>query len=80
MRQQWPLAAAVFLTLEDEHGLIPLAVLPAQWERLKGALRGPLVVVEGQISRRDDTLKVSVERAWPLALGLGCHRGRADWR
>ena len=30
VRRQRPLAAAVFLTLEDEHGLIPLAVWPAQ--------------------------------------------------
>ncbi len=80
VRRQRPLAAAVFLTLEDEFGLIPLAVWPAQWERLKGALRRSLVVVEGQISRRDDTLNVAAQNAWPLALHLDYRYGRRDWR
>ena len=80
VRRQRPLAAAVFLTLEDEFGLIPLAVWPAQWERLKGALRRSLVVVEGQVSRRDDTLNVAVQNAWPLALDLDHRHGRQDWR
>lgn len=80
VRRQRPLATAVFLTLEDEFGLIPLAVWPAQWERLKGALRRSLVVVEGQISRRDDTLNVAAQNAWPLALHLDYRYGRRDWR
>ena len=80
VRRQRPLAAAVFLTLEDEYGLIPLAVWPAQWERLKGALRRSIIVVEGTVSRRDDTLNVAVQDAWPLALDLDHRHGRADWR
>ena len=80
VRRQRPLAAAVFLTLEDEFGLIPLAVWPAQWERLKGALRRSLVVVEGQVSRRDDTLNVAVQKAWPLAVDLDYRHERRDWR
>ena len=80
VRRQRPLAAAVFLTLEDEFGLIPLAVWPARWERLKGALRRSLVVVEGQVSRRDDTLNVAVQKAWPLAVDLDYRHGRRDWR
>ena len=80
VRRQRPLAAAVFLTLEDEYGLIPLAVWPAQWERLKGALRRSLVVVEGRVSRRDDTLNVAVQTAWPLALDIDYRHGWRDWR
>ena len=80
VRRQRPLAAAVFLTLEDEFGLIPLAVWPAQWERLKGALRRSLVVVEGRVSRRDDTLNVAAQKAWPLAVDLDYRHGRRDWR
>ena len=80
VRRQRPLAAAVFLTLEDETGLIPLAVWPAQWERLKGALRHSLVVVEGEVSRRDDTLNIAVQKAWPLSVGLDDRLGRPDWR
>ncbi len=80
VRRQRPLATAVFLTLEDAFGLIPLAVWPAQWERLKGALCRSLVVVEGWISRRDDTLNVAAQNAWPLALHLDYRYGRQDWR
>ena len=80
VRRQRHLAAAVFLTLEDEFGRYPLAVWPAQWERLKGALRRALVVVEGTVSRRDDTLNVAVRNAWPLAVDLNDRRGRRDWR
>ena len=70
----------MFLTLEDEYGLIPLAVWPAQWERLKGVLRRSLVVVESAVSRRDDTLNVAVQQAWPLEMNLDYRRGRRDWR
>ena len=80
VRRQRPLAAAVFLTLEDEFGLIPLAVWPAEWERLKGALRHTLVVVEGSVSRRDDTLNVVAKKAWPLSVNLDNIRRRPDWR
>ena len=66
VRRQRPLAKAVFMTLEDETGLIPLAVWPAEWERLKGALGHRLVMVEGEISRRDNTLNIAVHGAWPL--------------
>ena len=80
VRRQRPLSAAVFLTLEDEFGLIPLAVWPTEWERLKGALRHTLVVVEGTVSRRDDTLNVVVKKAWPLSVNLDNIRSRPDWR
>ncbi len=80
VRRQRPLAAAVFLTLEDEFGLVPLAVWPAEWERLKGALRHTLVVVEGTVSRRDDTLNVVAKKAWPLSVNLDNIRRRPDWR
>ena len=36
--RQRPLARAVFLTLEDEWGLIPIAVWEGRWERMKYAL------------------------------------------
>lgn len=80
VRRQRPLAAAVFLTLEDEHGQIPLAVWPAQWERLKSALRRSVIVLEGQVSRRDDILNVAVQKAWLLALVLDNRHVRMDWQ
>jgi error-prone DNA polymerase len=81
VRRQRPLARAVFLTLEDEFGLIPVAVWEQRWETLKHVLRRPLVVIEGEISRRDNTLNVMAERAWPLRADLALHAGSGhDWR
>ena len=70
VRRQRPLAQAVFLTLEDEWGLIPVTVWEQRWRRLREALRRPVVVVVGRVSRRDGTLSVVAERAWPLE-GVG---------
>ena len=80
VRRQRPLAKAVFLTLEDEWGLIPIAVWEGRWERLKHALRRPLVMIEGTVSRRDNTLNVMAERAWPLSLPFDDRHRRQDWR
>ena len=80
MRRQRPLAKAVFPTLEREWGLIPVAVWQARWERLKHVLHRPLVVIEGTISRRDNTLKVMARRAWPLSLAFDDRHRWQDWR
>jgi len=60
---QHPLAHAYFITLEDEHGLIPLIIWPSVYERYKARLRQPLLVVEGAISRREGTINVVVKSA-----------------
>ena len=80
VRRQRPLAKAVFLTLEYEWGLIPIAVWEGRWERLKHALRRPLVVIEGIVSRRDNTLNVMAERAWPLSVSFDDRHRRQDWQ
>lgn len=81
VRRQRPLAKAVFLTLEDEWGLIPVTVWEQRWRRLRAALRQPVVVVAGKVSRRDGTLSVVAERAWPLeGVGLLAGSARPDWR
>ena len=80
VHRQRPLAKAVFMTLEDETGLIPLAVWPAEWKRLKGALGHRLVLVEGEISRRDDTLNIAVYGAWPLGWPSSSLSEPRSWR
>ena len=40
VRRQRPLARAVFLTLEDERSLIPIAVWESRWEHLKKPCAG----------------------------------------
>ncbi len=78
--RQRPLAKAVFLTLEDEWSLIPIAVWEGRWDRLKYALRRRLVVIEDTVSRRDNTLNVMAERAWPLSVPFDYRHRRQDWQ
>ena len=56
----------MFLTLEDEWGLTPVVAWEQKWRELRWALSRPLVVVAGKVSRRDGTLSVMAERAWPV--------------
>lgn len=66
IRLQWPLGKAVFVTLEDEYGHIPLILWPAVYERYGHVFKEPLVVVQGTVSRRDETMNIVVESARPL--------------
>ena len=61
-----PLAKAVFITLEDEHGHIPLIVWPKTYERLRNTLKSPFVLVTGAVSRREGTMNIVVQDARPL--------------
>ena len=63
VRRQRPLAKAVFITLEDEFGHVPLIVWPKTWDRLRDTLKEPYLIVEGRVSRREGTLNVVVQRA-----------------
>ena len=63
IRRQRPLSRAVFMTLEDEFGHIPLMVMPKVYERYRMVLREPLVKVWGVASRREGTLNIVVHHA-----------------
>jgi error-prone DNA polymerase len=65
VRQRPPSAKGhVFLTLEDEEGLINLIVRPRVYERYRNALRGaPLLWVEGCVQREGGAIGVLVYRA-----------------
>ena len=80
VRRQRPLAKAVFLTLEDEFGMIPVVVWEHRWPRLRRALRQPLAVVQGELSRRDGALNLVADRAWQLDGGLDGLGTSRDWR
>ena len=66
IRRQRPLARAVFITLEDEHGHIPLIVWPKTYARLRNALKAPFIVARGTVSRREGTMNIVVHDARPL--------------
>ncbi len=66
IRRQRPLAKAVFITLEDEHGHIPMVVWPKSYARLRNELKAPFLVVTGVMSRREGTYNLVVEKAKPM--------------
>lgn len=66
VRRQKPRGKTVFITLEDEFGLIPLVVWEDTYAILKDILNAPLLIVSGKISRREGTLNIIVERARAL--------------
>lgn len=74
IRRQRPLGRAVFITLEDDTGHIPLIVWPDTYENYKGALTKPLILVTGIISRRDGTFNIELVEAQALRLPAPEHK------
>ena len=66
IRRQRPLAKAVYITLEDEYGHIPMVVWPKNYARLRNELKAPFLVVTGAMSRHDETLNLVVEQVKPM--------------
>ena len=62
VRRQQPHARAVFITLEDEFGHTPLVVWPTVYERYRLALRDPVLIMRGEVSRRDSTFNIIVKQ------------------
>ena len=63
IRRQRPLAKAVFITLEDEWGHIPLVVWPQAFREYRAVLKEPVLKVRGIVSRREGTLNIVVTHA-----------------
>jgi error-prone DNA polymerase len=74
VRQRPPTAKGhVFITLEDEEGLVDLIVRPDVYQRYRGVLRGaPLLLVEGRLQREGHALSVLVHRAAALRHSGNC--------
>ena len=68
VRQRPPTAGGhVFVTLENEDGLINLIVRPDVYERYRQALRNaPLLLVEGRLQREGNAVSVLVSKATSL--------------
>lgn len=58
-----------FLTLEDETGIGNAVITPRRYADLRGVLSTqPLVVLSGEIQRKDDVTHLKVDRMEPLSL------------
>jgi error-prone DNA polymerase len=63
IRRQRPLGRAVFITLEDEFGHIPLVVWPKVYQRLRLVLRESLLIAWGVVSRQKGTINIVIQQA-----------------
>jgi len=62
----------VFLTLEDEEGLINVVLRPKVYEKYRSTARmEPLLVVEGLLQKKDGVINIVAERLYPLKRALG---------
>ena len=68
VRRQQPHARAVFITLEDEFGHTPLVVWPTVYERYRLALREPVLIMRGEVSRRDSTFNIIVKQVQKIQI------------
>lgn len=76
MRQRPPTAkGVVFITLEDETGVVQAIVYPGQVDRLHQALRAPAVVIMGQLQAQGRWRALVILQAWPLPRVLGGYGG-----
>ena len=66
VRRQRPLGKAVFITLEDEFGRVPIVVWPKTYDEYRFVLREPVLEVHGEVSRRDGTMNVVLKHAEPI--------------
>lgn len=66
IRRQRPHGKVVFMTLEDEFGLIPLMVFPQVYERQEYEFKSPFLVIKGRLTRREGAHNVVVTRVEPL--------------
>jgi error-prone DNA polymerase len=66
IRRQRPLAKAVFLTLEDEFGHIPLVVWPGEFAKYRQLIREPMLIIRGEVSRRGGTMNIVAKHVEPM--------------
>ena len=60
IRRQKPLGRAVFITLEDEFGHVPLIIFPQVYERYEHRFKSPFLIIKGIMTRREGTHNVLV--------------------
>ena len=72
-RQRPPTAKGfMFLTLEDEHGLMNVIVRPGVYERDRRTINGEgLVVVAGAVQHQQGVLNLLAQQVQPLAVASG---------
>jgi len=61
IRRQRPRGKVVFITLEDEFGLIPCMVFGQVYEEYEHTFRSPFLIIKGKLIRREGTCNVVID-------------------
>ncbi|UCC16825.1 MAG: hypothetical protein JSU58_10800, partial [Dehalococcoidales bacterium] len=68
IRRQRPHGKVVFMTLEDEFGLIPAMVFPKTYEKYEYQMKSALLMVKGRVSKREGTYNVVITNVKPFSV------------
>lgn len=80
IRRQRPHAKAVFVTIEDELGHIPLVIWEGVYRNFRLLMQEPLIQIEGLVSRREGTFNIVVNKVSAIKLpGKTLPRSK-DWQ
>ena len=77
VRRQRPLAKAVFVTLEDEFGHTPVVIWPKVYEHYRLILREPVLMIKGEISRRDGTMNILAKHVEEIKRGRNLPKAKS---
>lgn len=80
IRRQHPSAKAVFMTLEDEYGHIPIIIWPDKYEYLRHVLIQPILIIKGKLSKKNGSTNIILLNAKPLDNTAGISTHSRDWR
>jgi error-prone DNA polymerase len=78
IRRQRPHGKMVFITLEDEFGLIPCMIFGKVYEQYEHTFRSAFLIIKGYLTRREGTCNVVINHAEPFS-GLEKAPASKDW-
>ena len=80
IRRQHPSAKAVFMTLEDEYGHIPIIIWPNKYEGLRHVLSQPILIIQGKLSKKNGGSIIILSKVKPLDSSIRVPRNFKNWR
>ncbi|MBR62255.1 MAG: error-prone DNA polymerase [Dehalococcoidia bacterium] len=80
IRRQHPSTKAIFMTLEDEYGHIPIIIWPSKYENLRHILAQPILIIQGELSKKNGGLNIILSKAKPIESLITIPRHFKNWR
>ena len=80
IRRQHPSGKAIFMTLEDEYGHIPIIIWPSKYENFRHILTHPILIVQGKLSKKNGGTNIILSKAKALESLITIPRHFKNWR